>query len=68
MVAYDDEKSSQRNSRNPIDEQGRTGAQSGGLIDRIESGADCRMSTKRKIILALGLNLTDRNQVFPGDE
>jgi DNA-binding XRE family transcriptional regulator len=37
-------------------------------IDRIESGADCRMSTKRKIILALGLNLTDRNQVFPGDE
>ncbi|MEJ2472160.1 MAG: helix-turn-helix transcriptional regulator [Desulfuromonadales bacterium] len=37
-------------------------------IDRLESGADCRMSTKRKIILALGLNLTDRNQVFPGDE
>jgi hypothetical protein len=25
------------------------------------------MSTKRKIILALGLKLTDRNKVFPGD-
>ena len=36
-------------------------------IDRIENGAECRMSTKRKIILALGLKLTDRNQVFPGD-
>jgi DNA-binding XRE family transcriptional regulator len=36
-------------------------------IDRIESGAECRMSTKRKIILALGLKLTDRNQVFPED-
>ena len=36
-------------------------------IDRIEKGEECRMSTKRKIILALGLKLTDRNQVFPGD-
>ena len=36
-------------------------------IDRIENGAECRMSTKRKIILALGLKLTDRNEVFPGD-
>ena len=36
-------------------------------IDRIENGADCRMSTRRKIILALGLKLTDRNQVFPED-
>jgi DNA-binding XRE family transcriptional regulator len=36
-------------------------------IDRIENGAECRMSTKRKIILALGLKLTDRNKVFPGD-
>ena len=34
-------------------------------IDRIENGAECRMSTKRKIILALGLKLTDRNEVFP---
>ena len=36
-------------------------------IDRIENGADCRMSTRRKIILALGLKLTDRNEVFPDD-
>jgi DNA-binding XRE family transcriptional regulator len=37
-------------------------------IDRIESGEACRMSTKRKIILALGLKLTDRDEVFPEDE
>jgi DNA-binding XRE family transcriptional regulator len=37
-------------------------------IDRIENGAECRMSTKRKIILALGLKLTDRNEVFPDGE
>ncbi len=36
-------------------------------IDRIENGAECRMSTRRKIILALGLKLTDRNEVFPDD-
>jgi len=36
-------------------------------IDRIENGAECRMSTKRKIILALGLKLTDRDKVFPDD-
>ena len=35
-------------------------------IDRIERGEECRMSTRRKIILALGLKLTDRNEVFPG--
>ena len=37
-------------------------------IDRIENGAECRMSTRRKIILALGLKLTDRSKVFPDDE
>jgi DNA-binding XRE family transcriptional regulator len=36
-------------------------------IDRIENGAECRMSTRRKIILALGLKLADRNEVFPED-
>jgi DNA-binding XRE family transcriptional regulator len=36
-------------------------------IDRIENGLDCRMSTRRKIILALGLKLTDREKVFPDD-
>lgn len=34
-------------------------------IDRIESGMTCRMDTKRKIILALGLKLTDKDKVFP---
>lgn len=36
-------------------------------IDRIEGGAICRMATKRKIILALGLKLTEREKVFPDD-
>ena len=36
-------------------------------IDRIERGEECRMSSRRKIILALGLKLTDRNEVFPGE-
>lgn len=33
-------------------------------IDRIEKGKPCRMDTKRKIILALGLKLSDRIEVF----
>lgn len=37
-------------------------------VDRIEGGAACRMSTKRKIILALGLKLTDRGKVFPDED
>ena len=37
-------------------------------IDRIENGAECRMSTMRKIILALGMKLTDRNRVFPEND
>jgi len=37
-------------------------------IDRIEGGAVCRMATKRKIILALGLKLGDREKVFPNEE
>ena len=34
-------------------------------IDRIEKGAPCRMATMRKIILALDLDVTDRERVFP---
>lgn len=34
-------------------------------IDRVEGGLPCRMDTKRKILLALGLKLTDRVRVFP---
>lgn len=37
-------------------------------IDRIEKGMRCRMDTKRKIILALGLKLSDKNKVFGFDE
>ena len=33
-------------------------------IDRVESGKECRMDTMRKIILALGLKLSDRDKVF----
>ena len=33
-------------------------------IDRIERGEKCRLDTKRKIILALGLKVTDRSMVF----
>jgi DNA-binding XRE family transcriptional regulator len=34
-------------------------------LDRVEKGFPCRVDTKRKIILALGLKLTDRDKVFP---
>lgn len=33
-------------------------------IDRIERGEECRMETKRKIILALGFSLTEKEKVF----
>ena len=33
-------------------------------IDRIESGFDCRIDTKRKIVLALGFRLSDKDKVF----
>jgi predicted transcriptional regulator len=35
-------------------------------IDRVEKGMACRMDTKRKIILSLGLTLSDRDKVFKG--
>ncbi len=34
-------------------------------IDRVERGAECRVDTKRKIILALGLTVGERQKVFP---
>jgi DNA-binding XRE family transcriptional regulator len=37
-------------------------------IDRIEKGEDCRMETKRKIILALGYTLSDKEQIFFNDK
>ena len=33
-------------------------------IDRIEKGKRCRLETKRKILLALGYKLSDRNKIF----
>jgi ribosome-binding protein aMBF1 (putative translation factor) len=33
-------------------------------IDRIEAGRPCRLDSKRKILLALGLNITDKEKVF----
>ena len=33
-------------------------------IARIESGKPCRLDTKRKIIFALGLKISDKNKVF----
>ena len=33
-------------------------------IDRIEKGSGCRPETKRKVLLALGLKLSDRERLF----
>lgn len=33
-------------------------------IDRVEKGYDCRLDTKRKILLALGYKLSDRSRIF----
>ena len=37
-------------------------------IDRIEKGMSCHVSTMRKVILALGFKIQDRNKVFPDEE
>jgi DNA-binding XRE family transcriptional regulator len=34
-------------------------------IDRVEKSRDCRMETKRKIILALGYTLSEKEKIFP---
>jgi DNA-binding XRE family transcriptional regulator len=33
-------------------------------IDRIEKGLSCRLATKRKILLGLGLKITEKKRVF----
>lgn len=33
-------------------------------IDRVEAGRACRLDTKRKILLALGLKVSDKDRVF----
>lgn len=37
-------------------------------IDRVEAGRPCRLDTKRKILLALGLKVSDKDQVFGAGE
>lgn len=33
-------------------------------IDRVEAGRSCRLDTKRKILHALGMKVTDKDRVF----
>ena len=33
-------------------------------IDRLEAGRPCRLDTKRKVLLALGLRVSDKDRVF----
>ena len=37
-------------------------------VDRVEAGRACRLDTKRKILHALGLKVSDRETVFAADE
>ena len=48
-------------------ELARKGKLSAQTIDRIEKGMKCRMETKRKIILALGYDLSDKDKIFLED-
>jgi DNA-binding XRE family transcriptional regulator len=34
-------------------------------IHSVEKGMNCRMDTKRKILLALGMRFEDKDRVFP---
>jgi len=36
-------------------------------IDGIEKGCKCRIETKRKIMLFLGRDLSDKDKIFPED-
>ena len=33
-------------------------------IDRVEAGKTCRLDTKRKLLQALGMKVSDKDQVF----
>ena len=48
-------------------ELARTAGISPLTLNRIEMGNGCRVDTKRKIILALGLKLSEKNNVFIDD-
>ena len=34
-------------------------------INRVENNLPCRIETKRKILLALGYKISEKNKVFP---
>ena len=36
-------------------------------IDRLEAGRSCRLDTKRKVLLALGLKVSDKDLLFAGE-
>ena len=36
-------------------------------IDRVEAGRPCRLDTKRKILLALGKRVTEKDEIFGSD-
>jgi DNA-binding XRE family transcriptional regulator len=48
-------------------ELARTAGISSLTIDRIEKGMDCRIETKRKIILAFGYGLSDKGLIFANE-
>jgi len=48
-------------------ELARTAGVSSLTIARIESGKPCRMETQRKILLALGMDLSEKNKIFLED-
>ena len=37
-------------------------------VDRLEEGKACRMETKRKILLALGYQLSEKDKVFGSED
>lgn len=45
----------------------RKGGVSALTISRIEKGMACRLETKRKIIMALGRGLSEKDNIFPKD-
>jgi DNA-binding XRE family transcriptional regulator len=48
-------------SKTELARKARVSAQT---INRVETGQSCRMETKRKIILALGYDLSDKDKIF----
>jgi DNA-binding XRE family transcriptional regulator len=68
MIALNNVKSIRESRLMSKSELARKAGVSTLTIDRIERGEKCRMETKRKIILALGYSIEDKNKVFQGQE